>query len=122
MIALRIKRIYESPASTDGCRVLVDRLWPRGLSKERAAIDHWMRDLAPSDALRTWYQHDAAKWEEFQQRYFRELIDNPSMVQELVDLCAAGPVTLLYASRESELNNAAALRDYLRKRLNDLVG
>ncbi len=117
MIPLRVKRVYDPPAAADGCRVLVDRLWPRGLSKERAALDHWLRDLAPSDALRQWYGHDAAKWQEFRHRYFAELREQEAALDELLNLCAAGTVTLLFGSRELELNNAVALRDYLQQRL-----
>lgn len=116
-----VKRIYDPPAVDDGRRVLVDRLWPRGLSKERAAVEHWLRDIAPSDALRKWYQHDPTKWDEFKRRYFAELSAQQELVGKLTALCRAGPVTLLYSSREPALNNAVALRDYLLSRLDDAV-
>lgn len=117
MSTFRIKRVYDSPSAEDGCRVLVDRLWPRGLSKERAAIDHWLREIAPSDKLRKWYQHDAAKWDEFCRRYFGELDRHESVVKKLMALGSSGTVTLLYASRECEFNNAAALRGYLLEKM-----
>lgn len=113
---LRIKRIYEAPATEDGYRVLVDRLWPRGLAKEKAAVDRWLRELAPSTGLRQWYGHDPARWDEFRRRYFAELAVAPAAaaVDELRALVDAHrPLTLLYSSREEELNNAVALRDYL---------
>ncbi len=114
------KRVYDPPASEDGYRVLVDRLWPRGLSKEKAAVDSWLRDIAPSNELRKWYHRDPAKWDEFQRRYFLELNDRPELVDELLAKCAAGAVTLLYSSKEPEFNNANALRDYLTQRMDDL--
>lgn len=117
-----VRRVYDPPAAEDGYRVLVDRLWPRGLSKERAAVDKWLRDIAPSDALRKWYRHDAAGWDEFCRRYFRELEAHEAAVRELLEACAAGPVTLLYASREQHLNNAVALREYLQARMGDTGG
>ena len=113
---LRIKRIYEAAAAEDGYRVLVDRLWPRGLAKEKAAVDRWLRELAPSTGLRQWYGHDPARWDEFRRRYFAELAVAPAAaaVDELRALISAHrPLTLLYSSREETLNNAAALREYL---------
>jgi uncharacterized protein YeaO (DUF488 family) len=107
------KRIYDETAKADGCRILVDRLWPRGVSKEAAGIDFWAKSIAPSDALRLWYQHDPQKWAEFRKRYFAELDSNPSGLSELRDNLGKGVVTLLYSSRETRLNNATALRDYL---------
>jgi uncharacterized protein YeaO (DUF488 family) len=117
----RIKRIYDPPAAEDGCRVLVDRLWPRGISKGRAAVDKWFREIAPSTTLRKWYRHDATKWDEFRRRYFQELDDQQAVVEELLELCAAGSVTLLFSSRERELNNAVALRDYLQMRMDEVA-
>lgn len=110
---IRIKRIYAPPAATDGRRILVDRLWPRGLSKTAARIDHWARAIAPSTALRRWYGHDPAKWKEFRRRYFAELDANPEGVAELRRHLGKGTVTLLYGSREERLNNATALGEYL---------
>jgi uncharacterized protein YeaO (DUF488 family) len=113
---LRIKRIYEAATPEDGYRVLVDRLWPRGLAKEKAAADSWLREIAPSTGLRQWYGHDPARWDEFRRRYFAELSVAPAAaaVDELRALIDAHrPLTLLYASRKDELNNAVALREYL---------
>lgn len=110
-----LKRVYEEASPQDGLRILVDRLWPRGLSREKAHIDAWLKELAPSTALRQWYQHDAEKWTEFRQRYFAELDDNPEALEELRRLAGKKHVTLLFSSREEKLNNAAALKDYLEK-------
>lgn len=106
-----IKRVYEPPSPEDGRRILVDRLWPRGIAK--AKIDHWAKGTAPSNELRKWYQHDPAKWDEFKRRYFAELDAAPGAVQSLRDSVESGNVTFLYSSKELELNNAVALREYL---------
>jgi uncharacterized protein YeaO (DUF488 family) len=113
---IRTKRVYEEPARSDGRRVLIDRLWPRGLSKERARVDFWARSVAASDALRRWYGHDPDKWKEFQRRYRAELDANPDGVAELVTELARGTNTLLFASKEEHLNNASVLRAYLEER------
>ena len=110
---LKMKRAYEKPAEDDGARVLVDRLWPRGVKKEDAHIDWWAKDLAPSTELREWFGHDPDKWPEFRRRYFSELDARPLVVQRIAALAKEGPVTLLYASRDRERNQAVALRDYL---------
>lgn len=114
-MTIRTKRIYDPPAASDGRRVLVDRLWPRGLSKADAKVDFWARAIAPSDALRKWYQHDPGKWPEFRKRYFAELDGNPDGVAELREHLGGRTVTLLFSSRETELNNATALREYLER-------
>lgn len=116
---LRIKRIYAAPAPEDGRRILVDRLWPRGLRKEEARLDAWLKEIAPSDALRAWYGHDPGKWPAFQERYFAELDASPEAVARLRDMVAAGPATLVYSSREEERNNAAALKIYLAQRIGE---
>ncbi|MDO5620061.1 MAG: DUF488 family protein [Paracoccus sp. (in: a-proteobacteria)] len=110
---ISVKRAYDPPAAEDGVRVLVDRLWPRGVSKDHAALAEWLRDIAPSDALRHWFDHDPAKWAGFQQRYRAELDANPEAVRALRALAAKGPVTLIYAAHDEEHNNAVVLRDYL---------
>lgn len=113
---LKIKRIYLAPAKSDGCRVLVDRLWPRGLSKRNAAVDHWLRDIAPSTALRKWYGHEPKRWPEFRQRYAAELKKQKGMLAVLRALMKEHKVvTLLFSSKEEKLNNAVALKVYLRK-------
>lgn len=114
---VRIKRIYEKPGGTDGLRVLVDRLWPRGVTKVDAKIDFWAKNIAPSAALRRWYGHDAGKWQEFKEYYFKELEVNSAGIESLLSLLEAGPVTLVCASREIERSNAAVLKEYLEARL-----
>jgi uncharacterized protein YeaO (DUF488 family) len=111
-----LKRVYEPAASTDGYRVLVDRLWPRGLSKEDAAIDHWAKALAPSTDLRRWFGHRPERWEEFEKRY-REELEGDEAREELAALrerLRQGRTTLLYAAHDEERNNAVVLRDFLR--------
>ncbi|MGQ9857383.1 MAG: DUF488 domain-containing protein [Thermodesulfobacteriota bacterium] len=115
-VEIRIKRVYESASGEDGQRILVDRLWPRGISKEKAQICFWAKELAPSTALRLWYGHDPAKWEEFKARYFRELDANPAELEKLLEYIRKGPVTLPYSSTERRINNAAALKEYLEAR------
>lgn len=110
---LRVKRVYDTPEASDGRRILVDRLWPRGLSREKAAVDVWLKEVAPSNELRKWYEHDPEKWEEFRRRYFAELDANETAVAELRREVGKGSATLLFGSKEAELNNAVALREYL---------
>jgi uncharacterized protein YeaO (DUF488 family) len=110
---IAIKRVYEKASRTDGRRILVDRIWPRGLTKADAAIDDWLKALAPSSALRTWFNHDPARWTEFQRRYARELDADPEGLAELRHHVKAGPVTLVYAARDELHNNAVALKHYL---------
>jgi uncharacterized protein YeaO (DUF488 family) len=111
---INTRRIYsDTPRDDDGVRILVDKLWPRGVSKASASIDYWAKQTAPSNDLRHWYQHDPKKWDEFRNRYFTELDANPGAVAELRAQIADGPVTFLFASREEQLNNASALIEYL---------
>ena len=110
-----IKQVYNQADAKDGFRILVDRLWPRGLSKDKAKVDLWLKSIAPSHELRTWYGHDPDKWPEFKQRYFTELDTNNEAVNELLSHVQHGKVSLLYSSKEAHFNNAAALRDYLCK-------
>ena len=115
-MSLRVRRAYDPPAPDDGCRVLVDRLWPRGLKREAAGIDHWLRELAPSNELRTWFAHDPARWDEFRRRYAEELRSAAAAaaLAELRGLIAAHQVvTLLYGARDTRCNNAEALRLWL---------
>jgi uncharacterized protein YeaO (DUF488 family) len=113
---IRVKRIYEEPAKSDGTRVLVDRLWPRGVRKDDAALTQWLRDVAPSDALRRWFGHEASRWEGFQHRYAEELKGKEELLDELRRLAAAGRLTLLYGARDEEHNEAVVLRDILLER------
>ncbi len=113
---IQIKRVYDPVEANDGCRILVDRLWPRGLSKEKMKLTAWMKSISPSSELRKWYGHDPKKWPEFQNRYFAELDANASAVEELNSLMEQESiVTLLFSSKETELNNAHALKAYLEK-------
>lgn len=115
-MAVKLKRVYLRPEQSDGCRILVDRLWPRGLSKSKAKVDHWSRDLAPSTALRKWYGHDPERWPEFKLRYRAELEKQKDALSELKALLRQHrTATFLFSSREEKLNNAAALKSYLRK-------
>lgn len=109
---IKLKRAYEAPAKSDGMRILVDRLWPRGLSKARAAIDHWLKEVAPSNELRQWFGHDPERWPEFQKRYRAELKDNPALA-ELRTLTRKGTVTLVYAAKDELHNQAVVLRQVL---------
>jgi len=110
---LRVKRVYEAPAPDDGTRILVDRLWPRGLAREKARVDLWLKELAPSTALRKWFDHDPGKWEEFKQRYRLELQQQPDALAHAIEAMGSGPVTLLFAARETRFNDAVALREFI---------
>ncbi|MCW2283905.1 uncharacterized protein YeaO (DUF488 family) [Rhodoblastus acidophilus] len=110
---MRIKRVYEPPSGEDGLRVLVDRLWPRGVSRKAAAIDLWMKEAAPSDALRRWFAHDPKRWEAFRRRYEAELLERAEPLAELQARARAGRVTLVYAARDKAHNQAVILRDLL---------
>lgn len=113
---IRVKRIYDPPDATDGARVLVDRLWPRGMRKERAKLTLWLKEIAPSDELRRWFGHDPARFVEFARRYRGELSANSEAVARLEDLVKSGRVTLLYAAHDEEHNEARVLADYLEAR------
>ncbi len=112
-MTVRLKRVYDPPGKSDGARVLVERLWPRGVSKQKAKLALWARELAPSTELRKWFDHEPARWEEFKDRYFAELDARPEAFEPLLALTRAGPVTFVFASREEKLNNAVALREYV---------
>jgi uncharacterized protein YeaO (DUF488 family) len=113
MKKIHLKRVYETASKEDGIRILVDRLWPRGMKKEEMKFDAWLKDVSPSPALRTWYSHDPAKWEEFQKRYTAELQENPAAWQPIVKALETGPVTLLYAAHDTEHSHALCLKNYL---------
>jgi uncharacterized protein YeaO (DUF488 family) len=110
---IRLKRVYEQPAQDDGTRILVERLWPRGLTKESAKIDYWFKDIAPSPELRKWYAHDIARWEEFTERYRLELRNNPKVVRLQQVIKEKGLVTFVLAARDIDHSSARLLRDYL---------
>lgn len=111
--SIRLKRAYEPPATSDGRRILVDRLWPRGISKADAAIDRWMKDIAPSTELREWFGHDAERWPEFQRRYALEVRKHREQLAELRRLARKDPLTLVYSARDETHNDAVALRQVL---------
>lgn len=110
---IKLKRAYEQPSREDGLRVLVERLWPRGLTRERAAVDLWLKEIAPSPELRKWFGHDPTRWDEFQKRYRHELRQNPDAVNLLKARVKEGPVTLIYAAKDEEHNSALVLKSFL---------
>ena len=110
-----IKRVYEKPGKEDGCRILVDRLWPRGLTKEKAAADLWLKEIAPSTDLRKWFNHDPEKWPDFQKKYLKEIKDNEVALSTLKEKMKEGRVTLLYGAKDKEHNEARVLMDYVNK-------
>ena len=113
MMVIKLKRIYDAPEKQDGLRILVDRLWPRGISKEQAKVDVWAKEIAPSDELRKWFSHDRTKWEEFKRRYFEELKSNGEGVKTLADEIMVRPVTFVFAAKDEEFNNAVALSEFM---------
>ena len=112
---IKLKRAYDPSAKSDGRRILVERLWPRGLSKEKARIDWWAKDTAPSTELRKWFGHDPDRWREFRRKYHAELKKQPEAVQELLDQSHSSRVTFVYASKEERYNAAVALKEYVEK-------
>lgn len=110
---VKIKRVYDPPAREDGVRVLIDRIWPRGLAKADAAVEHWLKEAAPSTALRQWFGHDPARFAEFRRRYREELAGRPEVMAELRRLARKGTLTLVFAARDTEHSNAAVLRELL---------
>lgn len=112
-MSIRVKRAYEPASPDDGTRVLVDRLWPRGLKRADSAIDHWLKDVAPSTELRHWFGHSPERWDEFHRRYEEELRQRPDQLATLRELADRGPMTLLFSARDEAHNNAVALRDVL---------
>jgi len=110
---IKIKRIYDPPAEHDGFRILVDRLWPRGLTKEKAKVDLWLKEIAPSDQLRKWYTHDPKKWAEFKKKYSSELDQKTDLIDQIVKKTKEGDLTFLFSSKEEKLNNPLALREYI---------
>ena len=116
-MAIGLKRAYDPPIKGDGCRVLVDRVWPRGIAEEDLRIDAWLKDLAPSTELRKWFGHDPKKWDEFRKRYARELEQRWEALEGLVEKARAGHVTLVFSARDTKHNNAVALKEHLERRL-----
>ena len=114
---IQLKRAYDPVDSADGTRFLVERLWPRGVRKTALPLEAWLKDVAPSTALRRWFGHDPKKWTEFRRRYFRELVGNADALEPIIKAAHHGPVTLVYSSHDTEHNNAVALKDYLEARI-----
>ncbi|MDR3559098.1 MAG: DUF488 family protein [Candidatus Pacebacteria bacterium] len=112
---LKTKRIYEKPEKSDGTRVLVDRLWPRGVKKEEALIDLWLKEAAPSLRLRQWYAHDPRRWQDFKKKYFRELKDKNDLTKKIASMNKRHVVTLLFAAKEERMNQADALKQFIEK-------
>ncbi len=108
-----IKRVYDPPDTKDGKRILVDRLWPRGISKEAGKIDLWLKEISPSNELRKWYDHDPEHWDQFKEKYFKELESNPEAVEKFKTELNSPVITFLYSSKNTEYNNAIALKEYL---------
>ena len=115
-MSISLKRAYEAPSRSDGCRILVERLWPRGLSKQDAKIDLWTKEAAPSTELRRWFNHEHTRWSEFKRRYFRELRAREDALEPIIQRARAGHVTFVFGSKETQFNNAVALKEYLAKR------
>jgi uncharacterized protein YeaO (DUF488 family) len=116
-MSIDLKRAYDPPAASDGRRILVDRIWPRGIAKADLRIEVWLRDLAPSGGLRKWFGHDPKKWGEFKKRYADEIAQRADALAQLVEIAKAGHVTLVYAAKDTEHNNAVALKEQLEHRL-----
>ena len=110
---IKLKRVYDKVDESDGCRILVERLWPRGVSKTDAHINDWLKEIAPSQQLREWYSHDVAKWPDFKQRYFAELSTKTDQLRPIAEKIAKGSVTFVYAAKDIEHNSAAALKEYI---------
>jgi uncharacterized protein YeaO (DUF488 family) len=111
--SIKVKRVYDDPSAKDGIRILVDRLWPRGLKKVPAKLDDWLKGIAPSDELRKWFGHDPDRWEEFKARYFHELERQNEAINKIKEKASSSTVTLLFAARDETHNNAVALKEYL---------
>lgn len=116
-MVIDIKRVYSEAHKSDGFRILVDRLWPRGLNRERANVDLWLKDIAPSEELRKWFSHDPAKWDEFKQRYCQELDHKKELVSIIIQKAREGKVTLLYGAKEEKFNNGTALKEYIEAKM-----
>jgi uncharacterized protein YeaO (DUF488 family) len=110
---VKLKRAYEPPAADDGTRILIDRLWPRGITKERAAIDQWMKDISPSTELRKWFGHDPARWDELRRRYAQEVRQNADLIDQLRSFARQGAITLVYSARDEKHNDAVELRELI---------
>ena len=117
MKGIQVRRVYEPPAAEDGARLLVDRLWPRGVKKDKLQLAGWLKEVAPRDSLRHWFNHDPARWKEFRRRYSAELEAHPRSWQPILEAARGGNVTLLFAAKDKEHNNAVALKEFLERKL-----
>jgi len=117
MITIKTKRIYEEPIKSDGFRILVDRLWPRGIRKDQAQVDVWYKDIAPSDALRQWFGHEPARWDEFKRRYVKELQDKDDNIESIIAKRSGKRVTLLYGAKDEQHNNAVVLKEFIERKI-----
>ena len=117
MSRIQLKRVFDPASKRDGYRVLVDRIWPRGLRKEEVRINDWMKEIAPSTELRKWFGHDPARWEEFRHHYFAELRERLELVNRLMEIARRGPLTLVYSAKDEKHNNAVTLKEFLEERL-----
>jgi uncharacterized protein YeaO (DUF488 family) len=117
LLVIKVERIYNNPRGNSTFRILVDRLWPRGLSKDKVKVDLWQKEIAPSNSLRRWFSHDERKWDEFKARYFKELEKNAEFVSTIIDRAKEEPITLLYGAKEEKFNNAMALKEYLEEKI-----
>lgn len=115
IVKINLKKVYDPVAKEDGIRILIERLWPRGVKKEDLKMHEWLKEVAPSTDLRKWFSHDPAKWKEFQKRYSEELDDNSEALEPLIKALHKGTVTLLYSSKDTEHNNAVSLKNYLER-------
>jgi uncharacterized protein YeaO (DUF488 family) len=116
-LVIKVERIYNNPRGNSTFKILVDRLWPRGLSKDKVKLDLWQKNIAPSNSLRRWFSHDERKWDEFKARYFKELEKNAEFVSTITDRAKEEPITLLYGVKEEKFNNAIALKEYLEEKI-----
>lgn len=114
-MSIQLKRVYDNPVRTDGRRVLVDRVWPRGLTKRAAKIDNWLKEIAPSTQLRKWFRHDPARWNEFKKRYAAELKNQRAQIERLAHEARKRTITLLFGAKDTEHNNAVALKEYIER-------
>ena len=114
---IKTRRIYDKPEADDGFRILVDRIWPRGLKKNDVKIDLWQKDIAPSNAIRKWFNHDQRKWDKFKSNYYEELKHKQELVKILLEKAEKGTITLFYSSKEEKYNNAIALKEFLQSKL-----
>ncbi len=112
-LTIKTKRAYDARARSDGCRILVDRIWPRGVSKNDAALEAWVKDVSPSTALRKWFGHDPSKWTSFKKKYFSELKENQDAIDLVLAACSGSTLTLVFGAKDAEHNNAIALKEYI---------